>query len=362
MMATVCLNMIVKDEAHVIGRCLDSLKHLLDYWVIVDTGSTDSTREVILERMKGIPGELHERPWVNFSHNRNEALELARTKADYIFIIDADETVTVQPGFTWPTLDCDAYQVDIRYSGLHYKRIQLVRSSLGWKYEGVLHEYITSARARTQQTLCGIYINCYPDGARSQDPGKFLKDAAVLENALEKDPDNERYVFYLAQSYRDAGEPARAIEVYRQRASMGGWEQEVWYSLYQVARQLETTGAPWLETLEAYLAAYAYRPSRIEPMYHVVKHYNEEGNHANAYRFGKAAAHTARPSDVLFVEDNIYSFFFPLEYAICAHHKGDYETAVRLNDQVIAAINAPAALKEKAQQNKRLSLEALSVS
>ncbi len=71
---TVCLNMIVRDESPVIRRSLASVKNLIDYWVIVDTGSADDTKEIIKEFMKDVPGELHERPWVNFEHNRNEAL------------------------------------------------------------------------------------------------------------------------------------------------------------------------------------------------------------------------------------------------------------------------------------------------
>ena len=72
--------MIVKDESHVIERSLASAKPLIDYWVIVNTGSTDGTQDVIREFLKDIPGELHERPWKNFGYNRTEALELAREK------------------------------------------------------------------------------------------------------------------------------------------------------------------------------------------------------------------------------------------------------------------------------------------
>src|ERR1700722_13597203 len=79
----ICLNMIVKNESHVIERCLASVKGIIDYWVIVDTGSTDGTQEIITNYLKDIPGELIERPWKNFGFNRTEALLLAREKGDY---------------------------------------------------------------------------------------------------------------------------------------------------------------------------------------------------------------------------------------------------------------------------------------
>ena len=61
-----------------IRRCIDSVGGLISHWVIVDTGSTDRTQAIVREQLKRLPGELHERPWRDFSHNRTEALELAR--------------------------------------------------------------------------------------------------------------------------------------------------------------------------------------------------------------------------------------------------------------------------------------------
>ena len=81
---TICLNMIVKNESHVIEDTLESLYHVIDTYCIVDTGSTDNTVELILNFMesKGIDGKILHRPWVNFAHNRNEALAAARGMAD----------------------------------------------------------------------------------------------------------------------------------------------------------------------------------------------------------------------------------------------------------------------------------------
>src|SRR5215217_2805571 len=100
-MTTIGLVMIVKNEAHVIERCLSSVRPILDYVLIVDTGSTDATREVIaafLAREK-LPGQVIDRPWINFAHNRSEALDALRDVSgiDYGFTIDADETLGFDP-------------------------------------------------------------------------------------------------------------------------------------------------------------------------------------------------------------------------------------------------------------------------
>jgi len=56
----ICLNMIVKSESAVIERCLASVRNHIDAWVIVDTGSTDDTKDKIRKSLAGIPGALHE--------------------------------------------------------------------------------------------------------------------------------------------------------------------------------------------------------------------------------------------------------------------------------------------------------------
>src|SRR5579871_1464094 len=111
----ICLNMIVKNEAHVIRRCLASVCPVIDCWVIVDTGSTDGTQQIVRDffAARGIPGQLHERPWVDFAHNRSEALDLAKSEADYSLIIDADDTLEVGPGFDRFSLTADSYMVDL---------------------------------------------------------------------------------------------------------------------------------------------------------------------------------------------------------------------------------------------------------
>ena len=77
-MSNVCLTMIVRNESKTIARCLRAARQHITHWSIVDTGSTDDTREIIREELKGIPGVLHERPWKNFGHNRTESFQLAQ--------------------------------------------------------------------------------------------------------------------------------------------------------------------------------------------------------------------------------------------------------------------------------------------
>ena len=242
----ICLTMIVKDEERVIGRCLAALIPFIDYWIIIDTGSTDSTINTILKTMKetSLPGEVLTRPWVGFSHNRTELLQMARElypDSDYHLMIDADDTFTPEEGFQWPEeMKASGYHVKHTMRGNSWWRPAIVKADLPWKYVGAAHEHMVSPGGRVEK-MRGMKIACGNDGARrTNEPiKKYERVAAQLEEALLKDPDNPRSVFYLAQSYRDAKQNEKALELYRRRVTLKGWPEETWYSYLQIGILLE---------------------------------------------------------------------------------------------------------------------------
>jgi glycosyltransferase involved in cell wall biosynthesis len=357
---TICLNMIVKDEAPVIRRCLDSVRAIIDSWVIVDTGSTDGTQELIREYLKDLPGELYERPWVDFAHNRSEALELARGRGDYIFVIDADEVVELEPGFVLPTLTADAYNLQVRYGGCSYVRKQLVSNRLPWSYKGVLHEYITTEEPHREEPLAGLATLPSHDGARARDPLTYRRDALVLEKALLTEPDNTRYIFYLAQSYRDAGELELAIRHYKRRVDHGGWREEVWVSLYYIAQLMERLEKPWPEVMEAYLAAWQYVPDRAGPLFRIAMHYQAKGSYYLSNLFLSRASAIPVPADNrLFIERSLYDFQLPVEHGVAAFYVGDHDTAISVNNRLLREGKLPPHAVEQVIRNRRFSVDVL---
>lgn len=349
----VCLNMIVKNEVHVIERCLESVLPLIDYWVIVDTGSTDGTQDAIRNFMKknGVTGELHEHPWKNFGFNRNQALELALGKSEYIFFIDADEYLVYERDFKLPPLVKDRYYITVSHSGTLYGKLQLVKSTLKWNWVGVLHEYLSSQEASSTATLEGITTVYTSEGARSKDPLKYKNDAAILENALLEEPNNERYHFYLAQSYRDAKEYEKAIGFYQKRASMGGWDQEVFYSLLQIALIKEELEYPNEEVIENYFQAFTFRPSRAEPLYRIANLYRRIKDFEKGYKVASIASIIPYPDDLLFVEGWIYEYGIELEQSACAYWIGNYKECQKLALRILAKPNLPEEIKDCAKRN-----------
>ena len=357
---TVCLNMIVKNEAHVIRRCLASARPLIDAWVIADTGSTDGTQAIIREAMAGLPGVLLERPWIDFAHNRTEVLEAARGRCDYNLMIDADEEFAIDEGFAIPPLSADSYNLEVRYGDISYHRRQLVRSALAWRYVGVLHEYITCDEARTEAILSGVRAVVHREGARSRDPLTYRRDALVLERALIDEPDNSRYVFYLAQSYRDAGEPELALRHYRRRAAMGGWRDEVWCSLYRIAQIEAQVDRPWPEVMASYMTAFQSLPERAEPLYRIAMHHQSKKEFHAAKGFFEWAKKVPAPGPTgLFVDRTIYDYLLDLEYAVCCYHTGDHPRAIGVNSGLLAGGKLPAHLVARVTENRQFSINIL---
>ena len=333
---TICLVMIVRNEAQVIQRCLASVLPFIDYWVVVDTGSMDDTQEIVRECLKTIPGQLIERPWVDFGYNRTEALGYARGHGSYVLIIDADETLEVSADFHKNELTADAYLVETYYGGLSYQRKQLLRNDLPWRYEGVLHEYAVCKDAKTEQQAAGLRVHVSHAGARARDPLTYQRDALLLETALLSEPDNVRYVFYLAQSYRDAGDLELAVRNYRRRSSMGGWNEEVWYSLYQIASCHDRMEYDWGIVLQEYLAAHAYKPERAEPLFRIGMHYLRIGDvHLARLFFDPACQVPYPPGKRLFIEKDIYNYQLPMEYAIACSYTGDQEEAIAVCNRLL---------------------------
>lgn len=343
----VCLNMIVKNETHVLRRCLESVKPLIKSWVITDTGSTDGTQALIKQILKDIPGELHERPWVDFGTNRTEALRLAEAHGDYLLFIDADEVFTYPEDFKWSELTADSYDLPVEYSGTNYYRTALISTKLHWNWNGVLHEYLTSSTPASKNSLSYPKIFVRHDGARSKNKDTYKNDAAVLREALDKDPNNARYAFYLAQSLRDAGDIKAAYNAYLHRAGMPGWVEETWYAKYETARMLQFMGG---EPVQAYLEAYQYRPTRAEPLYQLVRHHRIKKEMHLAHMYAKHALTIPYPSDRLFVNTEIYRWRIQDEFAIVAYYVGDFEAGRKVCQQLLEG-NAPVEERPRIEQN-----------
>ena len=333
---TICLNMIVKNEAAIIQDTLENIiAHIpLDYYVISDTGSDDNTAEIIEQFFaeKGIKGEIHHDKWVNFAHNRNCALQHAQGKTDYVLIFDADDRF--EGTFELPEeLTSDRYYFRMANSvtGANvYFRTLMFRNDGSFYWRGVLHEFVEQRKKTVvEQKIFGdYYVISGRFGARSNNPQKYFQDAQVLEKAFYSPEDEDlkdRYAFYTAQSYRDADMYEKAIEWYAIRANLGGWYEEVYHSLLQISLLKIELNAPLDEIQRLLLATYEYRPQRAESLYHLARQLRYHNKAKQAYIYATVAANIPLNKDILFVDHSVYEWKAKEELAMSANSVGNYQ-------------------------------------
>ncbi len=329
--------MIVKDELDVIVRCLSSVKEILDYWVIVDTGSSDGTQSLILQTLQDIPGELYERPWVNFEHNRNEALWFARGKADYLLFMDADEALLIASSLDPSHLCLDGYKVRlIERSLTDVYRICLIKNDPCWFWKGVIHEALYASREVSVGILESLVKQASSeDGKRTQDPKKFEKDAAILEKALALEPQNSRYVFYLAQSYGNAGRYIDSLTWYQKRTEMGNDPEEVFWSFYcmgMIHQHIKSDPSLWIDS---YTKAHLAEPSRAEPLFQLARFFYNNKQSLISYAFGKMASSLVKPECAMYFHAWIYDYAAVFVCAQSAEDLGLKEEARSLYQKLL---------------------------
>ena len=343
---SLCLNMIVKDESHIIENTLKNLvdKITFDYWVICDTGSSDSTPEIIKNFFSeiGISGELHNHTWKDFAYNRTLALEVAYNKTDYVLIFDADDEICGTLIIPDP-LELDSYNLEFG-GGFRYHRPALVNNRKRWKYVGVLHETLIGIDDMGPCGKLGGDYYCISGkcGKRSTDPDRYKKDAAILEEAYNTEADVEpwlkqRYAFYCAQSYKDARNWDKAIEWYLKRVSLGGWNQEIYVSLNYLGdiyliKGLEDNAVDcWIKSLDC-------NASRYESLSKLAKYYiNQEQSLLTELLYDKVDIASLYPnSKCLFIDEALHNYTLLCDMILFYADRGKYVKSVELLEEAFA--------------------------
>lgn len=346
---SVCFTAIVKNEAHIIRRCIDSTLGVVDRYCVVDTGSEDGTPQVIRDYFaeKGIAGEVIESTWKGFGESRTEAVRAAeKSGADYLLMMDADHLLEVDK---WPELTADCYQVMHHYGAVQYTLPILYRASIPWHYEMPVHEYLRSlAEKPTRSVLLeGAKVRITQDGARSKNVKKFEADAVLLEAYCAARPDDPRPHYYLAQSYRDAwwnGQEreylVKAYGAYLDRAQMNGWEEENFSAHLEAAKCAERLQKSAPEIAGHYLRAYQVRPRRNESLVHLARFHRTRGDFHLAHLYARRATEIARPNDLLFVEAECYEWRCWDELGVAAWYTGDLEAGRKASERALVSVPA----------------------
>jgi tetratricopeptide (TPR) repeat protein len=315
---SICLCMIVKNESKNMVRLLNSVKSIIDFISITDTGSSDNTEEIIKNwgSENKIPTAIHKEPFRNFGYNRTFSFQAAKKSfpnATYALLSDADFKWEIDEEFDKNSLVRPFYYVKQYNDFCSYWNIRLIDMKYNWECKGVTHEYwecVDIVTTDDRYKLDKIKINDIGDGGCKAD--KYVRDERLLREGIKTETNQRlvtRYTFYLAQTLRDMKKFEDAIIWYKERIKQGGWFEEVFYSYYQIGRCYNFMGN--LEKAkEYYLKAYEYNKKRSEPLYHLICILIKEGKLEEVKKYVEIAKTIQPPEDqVLFIERECYRLF-----------------------------------------------------
>jgi glycosyltransferase involved in cell wall biosynthesis len=366
----VVLTMIVKNEEHVIERVLVSCLPIIDTYCIVDTGSTDNTKQIIKDFFdsRGITGKLIDFPFTNFEECRNQTIIHGKELGDFGFWIDADEELILNDDFNKTNFDLllstnkDIYTLDCNYSGMLYKRTQLYNLKSDFEWYGPVHE----ALRKKDLSDCSIgsfnmgYVKITPDGNswKTDLSEKYENHAKILLEYQEqnnwKDP---RWTFYLAQSYRDAGQVLlnkdikdekginlikKSVHYYKQRLTeKPGYLDEKFYSQLMVARLSYFFASNEDVFLELIRCEEYNFSNRCEHLFSIVSYLQREKMFKSADLYCTKALKYIKDGlkSNLFVEQFIYDWAFYDTYGTNLFYINDLENSLKYTKYALKKLN-----------------------
>jgi tetratricopeptide (TPR) repeat protein len=324
-MSTLFLNMIVKNESQNIVRLFQSVLPIIDGVCVCDTGSTDNTIELIETFCKdnSIICKIVKEEFKNFEYSRNVALNACKGLSDYILLMDADMVLEVKNFDKSKLNEYDDYMLLQGNPSFYYFNKRIIKNNDNYNYIGVTHEYINNkSGVNTKKlTIDELFILDIGDGGCKSN--KFERDASLLEEGIKEDPTNDRYHFYLANTYRDLGKNELSIEYYKKRIKLKGWEQEIWQCYYNIGLINLKLGKND-KAINSFIDCIKIVPYRLENIYELIKHYRLTSNHSmcdyyyNIFKFVKSQ--NKYIDDYLFLNKDVYTYLCDYEYTIFSYY------------------------------------------
>lgn len=352
--------MIVKDEEHVIERALTSCYKMIDSYCIVDTGSTDKTKEIIKTFFdsKGIDGKIVDFEFTNFEECRNQSIEQAKDLGNYGFWMDADEELKLDKTFNKQILNVfintnkpDQMLIQCEYGGMKYQRAQFYRFDNDYFWYGPVHEVLQSNNHSKNVKFDFGHMFITPDGNswQAEDIAVKYEDHAKILLKYQEDNDwkDPRWTFYLAQSYRDAANIVlskdekderglklcrKSIQYYTERTKINThFIEEIYYSQLMVARlsyHINTQEFIFQHLLKCEELNVS---NRVEHIFNMVSFLQSSNLHKNALVYLKLALKYLKEGlkGELFIEPFAYDWGIYDMYGVSLYYTGDKENALK---------------------------------
>ena len=191
---------------------------------------------------------------------------------------------------------------------------------------------------------------------------KFAPDRDLWLAKVERNPEDARSVFFLAETSFQMDDFVDARRWYARRVEMGGCDEEVYWAMYRLAESMVELGEPWPDVQETYLKAWEFRPTRAEALYAIAFRCRVMQRYWLGYLFAQRAAETPFPEEDLFVIGyyaEIYAWRATDEQATSAFWIGKHAEAFELYRRLLARPDLPEPDRQRIATNRDFSVPAM---
>jgi glycosyltransferase involved in cell wall biosynthesis len=327
--------MIVKNEAPVIGRCLNSVTDLVDEIIIVDTGSTDNTKEIV----NNFTNKIFDFEWINnFSAARNYSYSKATN--DYILWLDADDVILEEDKLKFKelkqNLDLDIDMILMKYnvgfdeSGnitLSYFRERLTKRTKNLKWIEPVHEYIERGSTYITSDVCITH--------KKESPSEKRRNLNIYENTISQGTSlSLRGLYYFGRELLLNDFHESAIKIFNEFLNIGqGWVEENIRACFDLATCYSLINSK-KDMLKALLRSFEYDTPRCEICCQIGLYYfNENDFEKSIFWYELATSLKPHKDNLGFILYDSFGYTPCIQLCICYYKLGNIEKSIDYNNK-----------------------------
>ncbi len=325
--------MIVKNEEETIARCLDSVKDAVDEIVVVDTGSTDRTKEIA----SGYTSSVYDFEWIHdFSAARN--FSFSKATKDYILWLDADDVVLDEDLQKLkalkikldPTVDIVMmkYNLGTDKSGqpsTTYYRERLIKRANNYKWQNPVHEYIN---------LTGKILRVDIAITHKKTKQRTSRNLEIFEHMVQAGKElSHRNCFYYARELNVNGKYDEAAMYFEKFLDQEGGLISNYIDACIDLSNIYTRKGDRRKAIRTLLRCFEHGVPRAEICCQIGSQYKELGKYEIAIAWYQISANLKKPEDTLgSVVHDTYDYIPYAEISVCYFKLGQIQEAIQYNE------------------------------